>query len=372
MKIAIVHDILMEFGGAERVLLSLLKAFPQAHIYTSFFSPERMGEAGELLKKQGVTASWADKIAFIKKFHSPLRFLYPYIWESFTFKDYDVVISSSGAIMSKGILVRPGTLHISYIHHQPKFLYGYETSYDINKNIFVKTYAALINHPLRLWDYIATQRPHYILTNSYEVQKRIKKFYNRDATVLYPPVTIPKQVKKEKGEYFLTLSRLQRPKHTEVLVKTATEYSLPLMVVGEGQQLHELKRIAGPTVTFKGKVTDTKREALYQKAIAFLNAAVEEDFGIANVEAMGHGVPVIAYKSGGHIETIEHGKTGFLVEENTPLAFKKALDALQGLSVKEQEKLCKAARLKAEQFSEEMFIRAIKTFVEHAYRHYGT
>ena len=127
MKIALVHDQLQEFGGAERVLVSLKKIFPESHVFTSFYNPKSLGSHAQKFKDWKIITSWADKVPFLKKIYSPLRFITPLIWESFDFSKYDLVISSSGAYMSKGAITKPKTLHISYIHHQPKYLYYYET-----------------------------------------------------------------------------------------------------------------------------------------------------------------------------------------------------------------------------------------------------
>ena len=133
MKIAIVHDQLQEFGGAERVLVSLIRIFPEADVFTSFYNPNSLGIHAPLFRNKRIHTSWADKIPFLKKLYSPLRFITPLIWESFDFSSYDLVISSSGSYMSKGIVTKPGTKHVCYLHHPPRYLYNYETAIEWQK-----------------------------------------------------------------------------------------------------------------------------------------------------------------------------------------------------------------------------------------------
>ncbi|HEX7542886.1 MAG TPA: glycosyltransferase [Patescibacteria group bacterium] len=196
MKVALVHDQLREFGGAERVLVSLKKIFPQADVYTTTFDLNSLGSHKKLVKDWKVNLSWFGKIPFLNKFYSPFRFLTPLIWESFDFSKYDLVISSSGSWMSKGIKTSKPTVHISYIHHPPRYLYGYETAIEWQKYFFIKIYGYIVNHFLRIWDFTSTQRVDYLIANSVETKKRIKKFYRRDSTVIYPPVNIPNKLAK--------------------------------------------------------------------------------------------------------------------------------------------------------------------------------
>ena len=191
MKVAIVHDQLQEFGGAERVLVSLCSLYPEADIYTSFYNPQSLGIHASHIRKNKVKTSWADKLWFLKKLYSPLRFITPLLWESFDFTGYDLVISSSGSYMCKGIVTRPETIHICYLHHPPRYLYYYETAREWQKYWPVRIYGHLINHKLRLWDFLSSQRVDFFIANSRDTKRRIEKFYRRDATVIYPPVSIP-------------------------------------------------------------------------------------------------------------------------------------------------------------------------------------
>ena len=234
MKIALVHDQLKEFGGAERVLVALTKIFPKAHVYTSFFDEAMLKKRAPEYKEWDIHPSWFHKMPkFIKKLYSPLRFLAPLIWESFDFTGYDLVISSSGWYMSKGVITRPDTLHVCYLHHQPRYLYFYETALEWQKYWPVRIYAHLINHRLRLWDFLSSQRPDFFIANSEETKKRIQKFYRRDADVIYPPVSFPKTLHATRytlHDYYITVARLTRAKHIDLLIKVANEKKLPLKI----------------------------------------------------------------------------------------------------------------------------------------------
>jgi len=373
MKVALVHDQLREFGGAERVLVSLKKIFPQADIYTTTFDLNSLGTHKKLIKDWKVNLSWFGKIPFFNRFYSPFRFLTPLIWESFDFSKYDLVISSSGSWMSKGIKTSKPTVHISYIHHPPRYLYGYETAIEWQKYFFIKIYGYIINHFLRIWDFTSTQRADYLIANSEETKKRIKKFYRRDSTVIYPPVTIPEfklvnSLTRQPSNYYLTVSRLARAKHIDVLIKAANKLKFSLKIVGSGRDEERLKQIAGPTVEFLGNLNDEELKKIYLDAKAFLFASRDEEFGIALVEAMGYGLPVIAYRSGGLLEYVIDNKNGCLFDELDESSLVKKVSELTSLSKKEYLEMRKEARKTAERFSEGKFKEKILGFIKTVFK----
>jgi glycosyltransferase involved in cell wall biosynthesis len=368
MKVAIVHDQLREFGGAERVLVSLKKIFSQADVYTTTFDLNSLGPHKKLIKDWKVYVSWFGKIPFLNRFYSPFRFLTPLIWESFDFSKYYLVISSSGSWMSKGIKTNKPTVHISYIHHPPRYLYGYETAIEWQKYFFIKIYGYIVNHFLRIWDFTSTQRADYLIANSEETKKRIEKFYRRDSTVIYPPVNIPKKLYElykpyKLYNYFLTVSRLARAKHIDVLIKAANKLKFNLKIIGSGRDEERLKQMAGSTVEFLGNLTDEQMKKVYLSAKAFLFASKDEEFGIAPVEAMGYGLPVIAYNSGGVPEYIIDGINGYLFDQLNEDSLAYQVRKFEGLKEKEYFEMRKSARQTAEQFSEENFKRNILDFV---------
>lgn len=371
MKIALVHDQLQEFGGAERVLVTLKKMYPDADVYTSFYSPQKLGKHAKLFEDWNITTSWADKVYPFKRFFSPFRFITPLLWKYFDFSKYDLVISSSGAYMSKGVKTSGKTLHICYLHHQPKYLYGYETPSNWQKHLIIRIYGNFINHFLRMYDFTSSQGVNHFLVNSKEMQQRCTKFYRRESTVVYPPVIIPSKSPvflrdDSRARYYLSICRLSGPKHVDLLIRAANKARFMLKIAGTGGHETYLRSIAGPTVEFVGSVPDTHFEELFAGAKAFLFAGVDEEFGIAPVEAMGRGIPVIAYSSGGLKETVHHGKNGFLFDELNENSLITAINKLEKLTSGAYVAMKKSSREQAELYSEDVFMQNIRHFILNA------
>lgn len=344
MKVALVHDYLKEFGGAERVLLALSEIWPEAPIYTAFY--QKGSAAWERFKNKKIITSWVQKIPFFStKLYSPLRFLAPKIWGSFDFSQYDLVISSSSWYITKGLTqpsprLRPAT-EICYCHTPPRWLYGYRTSVEWQKYWPVKVYGTIIGHFMRLYDFRQAQKVKAFIANSEEVKKRIWKFYRRESTVIYPPVNLPKPQKLKKLDYYLIVSRPVGGKGIELGLAAAKKYGFKLKVVGGGT------------------VSDEELVRLYSRAKAFLALSKDEDFGIAPVEAMACGTPVIAYNGGGYKETVIDGKTGVLFTDYSVKGLWQAMKRLEKLKIKPHDCLEQAKK-----FSKERFKREIKEFVE--------
>lgn len=365
MKVALVHDYLHEFGGAERVLLALSEIWPEAPIYTAFYSKD--SSAWERFSDKDVRVSWFHYLPFASKLASPLRFLAPLVWNSFDFSDYDVIISSANWYITKGFKNKGGAIEICYCHTPPRYLYGYKTSVEWKKYWPVRIYGAIVGHFLRVVDYKAAQRVDFFVANSKNVAGRIEKFYRRKAKVIYPPVEISskkKEIEKEKkGEYYLVASRIVGGKGLELAVEAANELKVALKIVGKpagwGAIGERLRKLAGSTVEFAGEVSDSELFELYSGAKAFLATAEDEDFGITPVEAMAAGTPVIAYKGGGYLESVISGKTGLFFDELTVESLVEAMRKLSDLNIS-----AGACRKQAEKFSKERFRKEIKEFVE--------
>lgn len=376
MKVALVHDYLNEFGGAERVLLALSELYPDAPIYTAFY---RDGSPSyKRFKDKKIITSWAQNVPFFaSKLHSPLRFLAPLIWNSFDFSGFDVVIGSSSWYVTKGfkgiksIKGDKGFVEICYCHTPPRYLYGYPTASGLQKYFLVKVYALLVNHFMRVYDFESAQKVDWFVANSEEVAGRIKKFYRKDSTVIYPPVDTKKleirNSKSEKGKYFLVVSRLVGAKNVDIAVEVCTNLKLALKVVGTGKDKERLEKIASKTVEFLGDVEDDELVKLYQNCRALIFSGSQEDFGIVPVEAMAAGKPVIALAEGGVVETVVDGKTGLLVEDLAPGAFVIAINKFLEMEKKGQWD-ANFIRKHAEKFSKERFKQEIKKFVESKYK----
>lgn len=332
LKIAIVHDYLREYGGAERVVESLHTLFPNAPLYTAFVDPEAMGSHWSRFKGWTIIESVAARIPFIHRLFSPLRIVSAYFFEGFDFSDFDVVISSTNMYMAKAVITSPRTLHICYCHTPPRSLYGYATQTNWKKNPFIRIVGEIINYRLRSIDFLTAQRPDVLVANSKETQSRIQKFYKRDSVIIYPPVFLASHsTKKSTRTYYLYVNRLAFAKNPELVVRMATAHNIPLKIVGTGVMESKLRQIAGPTVEFLGAVDDQTLTTLYAEAIALLYPVKDEDFGIVPVESMMLGTPVIAHNSGGPRETIISNRTGILFDELSEDGLWNAVELAQSI-----------------------------------------
>lgn len=313
MKIALVHDYIKEYGGAERVLEALHELFPHAPVFTTIYCPTYLGPHKKRFQSWDIRTSWLQHIPYKEKLISPLRLLAPSVFNRMDFSAFDVVIVSATGAYESNMINKGTATHVCYCHTPPRYLYGYATARNWKKNPIVRVCGEFLNHFLRNTDFLASKRVDYFIANSHEVAGRIKKFYRTEAVVIYPPIDVPKKVGvSTKHSYFLTGGRLAQAKHIDLAIAACTKLNLPLQVFGKGFAGYGegLKKHAGPTIEFLGEVTDDKKWQLMQGARAFLFPSEDEDFGIIPVEAMAAGAPVIAYKSGGVQETVQEGKTG--------------------------------------------------------------
>lgn len=358
MKVAIIHDHFLYPGGAERVLLTLLTMFPNADVYTAFATKETI----ELLKKQTsgrVSVSPLNFIQFFNKIVDWLKLAVFFYWESLDLTSYDLVVSSSHSFSPKSVITQPHTRHISYIHTPPRYLY---TEFN-ETQVIRKPPLNILLSPLMTWlrmeDYLGAQRPDVLIANSKTVQARIKKYYRRGSTVIYPPVTIPKTLPKQtKKEYFLVVSRLAKQKGIDQTISACNEIKLPLVIVGEGTEEKYLKSIAGPTISFRGFVPDEQISEIYAKAKALLYFSLDEDFGLVPVESMAQGVPVIAYNSGGVRETVLHEITGVIFNEYSIKALTIAIQKFETLRFSETLLVQHAKK-----YSEKHFMKKLSQYI---------
>ena len=359
LKVALAHDYLKEYGGAERVLEALHEIFPDAPVYTAYINLDSMGENGARFKNWDIRPSWFQKFPFANQLLSPFRIFAPMMFESFDLSEYDLVISSSSAAyLAKAVITKPETLHISYIHTPPRFLYGYVTSFNYKKNPLTKVVGEIANHVLRIYDFEVSQRPDILIANSKNIQQRIKKFYRRDSVVIYPPVNLSElKLQKKKEDHFLVLNRLVRGKGTEVIVEAATKLGIVLKVAGTGPEIGNLKRKAGKNIEFLGWVSDEERVKLLQNAKALIVASEDEDFGITSIEAQACGTPVIAPSSGGFLETVIDGKTGLLYGGSGQVTAEALVEALQKFNPSDFDP--ETLRKNAQNFSKERFNKEI-------------
>jgi len=314
-KIALVHDYLKEYGGAERVLKALHEIWPQAPIYTIFW--KKNSPAGKAFAEAKIIQSWFGYLPFCDRLISPLRFLIPLVWKSFDFSGYDLVISSASWAITKGF-AKGKTKEICYCHTPPRYLYGFETSRNWQQNPLVRIYAAVINFFMRQYDFRQAQKVTVFVANSREVQKRIAKFYRRESVVINPPVELKIQNPKSKIQnYFLTGGRLERAKNFDLIIRAFNKLEWPLKIYGRGSQEKYLRQLASKNIEFLGWISEEEKWRLLVGCKAFVCAATDEDFGITPVEAQAAGRPVIAFRGGGYLETVVDRKTGIFFDKLT-------------------------------------------------------
>lgn len=313
MKVALIHDSLVEFGGSERILRILLQVYPDAHVYTAFAAKKFLTQHFPRLPADRLHTSWIQPLPFTN--HTSLvQALAPAIWSRFDLSGYDVVISHAHHLMCN--LVDAHTaVHISYIPSPPKNIAGLAPATPLQAVI---PYHRYIRPRYRQ----ALASTPYVLTNSRHMQKILHAMYNVSATVIYPPVDVPKRHRAPRGgRWYLMVTRMEPDKSIEIAIRAANILRIPLKIAGiSNTPPYEryLRSIAGPTVEFLGFQPDAEISKLFAHSIAFLFPSKNEDFGIAPLEAAAHGVPVIAYYGGGAKETIIEGKTGLFFRHHTP------------------------------------------------------
>lgn len=369
LKIALVHDFLAGQGGAERVLAVIAKMYPDAPIYTILYDKEKM---------RGMFAGREIRTSYLQKFPRFLRkryrWLLPFFMvvpETFDLRDFDLVISSTGA-WTKGIVTKLNTIHVSYLHSPMRFVWDYNDNYlkEI-KQRRMSFFARIFLNYVRLWDRLAAERPDYLIANSNYTKKRIEKYYRRESTVIYPPVGDELRIKINESEdakklmklkaesYFLVVSRLSASKKAGLVVEAFNKLGLPLVVIGEGEEFGKLKKIAGENVKLLGWQKDEVVSLYMEKARAFIFPA-EDDFGIAPVEAMLQGVPVIAYRKGGVCETVQEGIAGEFFDAQTPEVL---ADGVRRFIKNEEGYDREIIKKIAQQFSQERFEKEFGEYI---------
>lgn len=357
MQVALVHDYLNQYGGAERVLEALHDLFPTAPVYTSIFDPTTMPAA---YRTWDIRTSFMQQLPAWRTQFRRYVALYPTAFERFDLSGYDLIISSSSAF-AKGIIPRPGALHICYCHTPMRFAWrtdDYVAREQIN-GIQAHLLPFLLNY-LRIWDTVSANRVDLFVANSHEVAGRIARYYRRPAKVIPPPVDLPPYEPQPPEEFYLAGGRLIPYKRLELVIEAFNRLRLPLKIFGDGRDRARLERMAGPNIEFLGWVDETTRLDLFARCRAFIFPG-EEDFGITPLEVLAVGRPVIAYAAGGALETLIEGVTGRFFYQPTAAALAAAV-ALSRTDTIDPLVL----RRHAEQFGRERFLNTFRSFVTEA------
>lgn len=367
-KIAIVHDWLTNMGGAERVVLALHDAFPNAPIYTSTYDREKMPDFHAL----------DVRTTYLQKFPSPLRKLHKFFptlrvnaFKKLDLSEYDIIISSSSAESKQVVKTRPDQIHICYCHTPIRYYWSHYDEYKKDPgfgtlNPLIRLAMPIMVPPAKKADYKAAQNVDVFIANSTEVQKRIKTYYGKTSTVIHPPVDADRfEPARKRDNYYVALGRQVPYKRIDLAVSAATELNIPLRVYGNGSEHLRLQAIAGPSVSF---FTDRFSDASDKAVADALNHArgfifpAEEDFGIVQVEALAAGTPVIAYGKGGTLDIVQDGESGFLFHEQTTSAVANAIQKAEKHTF-----LPATLRRKAKRFDKGLFITKIRKVVIDSY-----
>lgn len=390
MKLAIVHDDFMQWGGAERLVLAMANMWPGSPIFTSIYDEKVLPHD---FPTERLRPSFLQKWPGINKMYRHLFFMYPLAFESFNLNEFDVVISSTTRF-AKSIIVQPQTLHICYCNTPPKFLWMSKLYFAQKKfspllKLFYKLFLPFFLSYLRLSDFIAAQKVDYFVASSKNVAGRIGKYYRRESKVIYPFVDLERFEKKDTeykiqdtGEgkqeagnrqqgtgssregYFLIVSRLGGHKRVDLAIEAFNKLKLPLKVIGDGPERKVYEKMADSNINFLGKLSDEEVVHYYQNCTAFINPQLE-DFGITVLEAQAAGKPVVAFGAGGVLETVVAGVTG---EFFYPQTSECLIRVIRDFDPGRYDSF--ACRKQAEKFSRERFERELRDFVERKLKHY--
>lgn len=368
-KIAIVHDWLTNMGGAEKVVLAMHEAFPEAPIYTSTYNPESLPDFKDCDVRTTYLQNLPKPLAKLHKFFPTLRV---HAFKKLDLSEYDIILSSSSAEAKQVKKTRADQIHICYCHTPIRYYWSHYHEYKADPgfgklNFLIRLAMPLIVPVMKKADFKASQEVDVFIANSSEVQKRIKKYYKKNSTVIHPPVDVRRfKPQRNRSDFYVALGRQVPYKRIDLAVQAATKLSVPLKVFGNGSEHESLVKMAGPTVQF---FTDRFGDASDEAVANTLNNAkgyifpAEEDFGIVQVEALAAGAPVIAYGRGGALDIVQDGETGILFNHQTVEDVTEAIKKIDEIKFRTG-----ILNQRAKRFDKELFINKIKKVVFSAYK----
>jgi len=360
MKVALIYDRVNKWGGAERTLLALHELFPEAPLYTAVYSPAKAKWAKVFPK---VIPSFLQKLPYAKDRHEFLGTITPIAFESLIFDEYDLVISVTSEA-AKGVITKPSTRHICYCLTPTRYLWSGYNYYFGNR--FLRFLSKPVVAYLKKWERTASQRPDVMIGISNAVKVRIKKYYNRDVKVVFPPADInkfkmnnPLRGQKLKAKnFYLIVGRLVAYKRVDLAIEAFNRLGLPLVIIGKGSQERKLKSMAKDNIKFLGGLTDARLADYYRKCTALIFPQ-EEDFGIVTVEAQASGAPIIAFKAGGALDTVIDGKTGTFFDKQDVDSLVKTVQRFQKIDFDYKDLIKNAQRFSKSRFKRE-FLKLIR------------
>jgi glycosyltransferase involved in cell wall biosynthesis len=349
-RVALIHDFLLDLRGAERVFAAICDAYPEADVFTAVY--DEKGTEGRFADRDP-QASFLQKVRPTSRTFRPLLPLYPHAVESLDLRGYDIVVSSSSA-WAHGVLVDPGTVHVCYCHNPFRYAWSEREATLAARNLLTRPALRVLLSRWRQWDALAAQRVDRYVANSSITAARIRRYFGRASTVLHPPVELARFSPGPVGEHYLVLAELMPHKRIDVAIRAFNALKRPLVVVGDGPEYRRLKRLAGPTIRLTGRISDGEVADLLRTAQALVVTASEE-FGIAAVESLASGRPVIALRSGGVLETVDEAITGAFYENaDDPRALAAAVAGFDVKGVDAGACVTSAQRFSVERFQERL------------------
>jgi glycosyltransferase involved in cell wall biosynthesis len=355
-RVALVHDFLLDLRGAERVFAAICDTWPEGDIFTAIYDEE--GTEGRFARRSPHT-SFLQRVRPSARTFRPLLPVYPYAIEMLDLRGYDLVISSSSA-WAHGVLPDPGAVHVCYCHNPFRYAWSEREATLAARSAPVRLPLQIVLSRWRRWDWIAAQRVDRYVANSRITAARVRRYFGREADVLHPPVELERFAPGEVGTHYLVVAELMAHKRIDVAVEAFNRLRMPLIVVGDGPEERRLRRLAGPTVTFAGRLPDPEVAALMRSARALVVTAAEE-FGIAAVESLASGRPVVALGAGGVLESVHEGVTGAYYGRSDPEALAEVLADFDPMAI--DPGACVAA---ARDFGTDRFQTALRAIVEEA------
>ncbi|WP_407178568.1 glycosyltransferase [Bradyrhizobium sp. STM 3562] len=357
MKVAIVHYWLVGMRGGEKVIEALCEMYPQADIYTHVYVPEMVSER---IRRHRVIPTFINRLPRAARMYKTYLPLMPLALEQLDLRDYDLIISSESG-PAKGIIAPSSAVHVCYCHTPMRYIWNMYHDYRADAGLLARCMMPTLTHYLRMWDVASAARVDSFVANSATVADRIRRYYGAASTVIYPPVdteAFSTAASSEIGEYYLMAGELVSYKRPDLAVQAFNELKMKLVVIGGGEMLGELRRLAGPTVSVLGPQPFDVLKEHYARCRALIFPG-EEDFGMVPVEAMASGRPVVAFGRGGAKETVAKGHTGVFFEKQTVEAVIKAVRSLAHMDIN-SERIAAHAR----QFGREQFFRKMRTHID--------
>ncbi|GHU78945.1 glycosyl transferase [Spirochaetia bacterium] len=351
MKVAIVHYWLVNMRGGEKVLEALLEMFPEADVYTHVYDPSAVSP---LINSHKVYTSYIQKLPFAKKLYQKYMPFMPNALNGFNLQDYDLIISSESG-PAKGVVPNPDAFHICYCHSPMRYLWDMYHEYFRGAGFITRFFMKRMIPGLRLWDIASANLADHFIANSRYVAQPIRRYYNREANIVFPPTAIEKylSVERKPEDFYLFFGQLAAYKRADIAIEACIASGRKLVVAGSGTKKNAIKRYKkSGLISFSGRISDEEVGALFSKAKALLFPGIE-DLGLVPIEANAAGCPVIAYRKGGVLDTVKENVTGIFFDEQTPLSLIQAMDTFETMEAQFSDRVPFTRHV--QQFSKEEF-----------------